>query len=88
MRKDVWKVAGVFLGGVTIGSILQYILDHKTITTLNRRNDELTEAYNERTKETMHLQADVACAKVLNAQVATYACNLKKALDDYEEGFS
>lgn len=83
--KDIFKVAGILLGGFALGSIVQAMVDQKRIDKVYDKNNGLIEKYNALADQNMALQRDLEIAKVTNHQVATYACNLKKQLDSYED---
>jgi hypothetical protein len=85
--KDIFKVAGILLGGFTIGTITQALFDQKRIDRVHNENQKLVEKNNAYVDKNMTLQCELENCKVTNHQVATYACNLKKQLDAWQEGF-
>jgi hypothetical protein len=85
MKKDTVRLIVAALSGLLIGSTLQYLIDDPVIRRQKKSYDELADRYNEKTQKLIETIADVETAKVLNAQVATYACSLRKALDQYED---
>lgn len=85
MEKDTIRLIVAALCGLLVGSTLQYLIDDPIIRKQKKSYDELANRYNEKSQKLIETIADVETAKVLNAQVATYACNLRKALDRYED---
>lgn len=85
MEKDTVKLIVAALSGLLIGSTLQYLIDDPVIRRQKKSYNELADRYDEKSQKLIETIADVETAKVLNAQVAAYACSLRKALDQYED---
>lgn len=85
--KDLFKTAVIFFGGVLVGRALQHAKESRARDIYQQQYGDLADKYNAQTQKVIHLTADVECARLINAQVMTYACNLRRALDQYEEGF-
>lgn len=83
MRSTLFAGLVIFSAGMTVGSILQWFQNHKTIETQRYNYNKLADSYNEKNAKLMSTIADLETARVLNTQVATYACSLKKSLDQF-----
>ena len=74
--KDLFKVAGIFLGGIGIGAALQSLVDDKALTNQKKVILEVS-------NKNMELAQQLATAEVINSQVGVYAVALKRQLDEY-----
>lgn len=48
MRSNLFAGLVIFSAGMTVGSILQWLQDHKTIETQRHNYDKLADSYNEK----------------------------------------